>query len=70
MYFKGIIWTSTKLTIHYYELNEIFWFLLIRRTCFVPGYRQHPGKKKVWLNSLKIDETNKTKNIRNLKQKG
>ena len=40
-----------------------------RRTCFVPGCRPPPGtsrfkfpknkkKKKLWLNSLKIDETN------------
>ena len=76
-YFKGILWTSTKSTLHYYELNNIFWFSLIiffhlggrRRTCFVPGCRPPPGtsrfkfpknkkKKKLLLNSLKIDETN------------
>ena len=79
-YFKihqGILWTSTKSTLHYYELNNIFWFSLIiffhlrgrRKTCFVSGCRPPPGtsrfkfpknkkKKKLWLNSLKIDETN------------
>ena len=75
--FKGILWTYTKTTLHYYELNDIFWFSLIivfhlgdrPRTCFVLGCRPPPGtsrfkfpnykkKRKVWLNSLKIDETN------------
>ena len=55
-YFKGKIWTSTKSTLHYYELNETFWFLLI--TFFHLGGRQKK-KEKVWLNSLKIDKTNK-----------
>ena len=75
-YFEGILWTSTKSTLHYYELNYKIWFSLIiffhsggrRRTCFVPGCRPPPGtsrfkfprnkkKKKLWLSSLKIDET-------------
>ena len=42
-------------TLHYYELKEFFWFLLIlffhlggmRITCFVPGCSPHPGTSRL-----------------------